>query len=115
MSCVTYEAVDQPPIWEHTSTDDVFIKQLYLAKAYSTVPQHSHEYDHTTLLAVGRLRVWSEKTPTREYSAPAIIHIQAHDKHTFLSLEDGTLAYCIHNVMRQGKVEIHEEHELKVG
>lgn len=114
MSCVNYEAVEQPPVWDRTTTDDVFIKQMYLAKAFTLVPQHSHEYAHTTLLARGKVRVWQDGELLGDFEAPDTILIPAKTKHVFQSLENDTLLYCIHNVMRQGKVEIHETHEFEV-
>lgn len=112
MSCVTYQAAEQPPIWERVTTDDIFIKQLYIAKAGSLVPQHSHKYSHTTLLVKGSVRIWKDLEDLGVFYAPDTILIPAHTKHRFLTLEDDTLLYCIHNVMRQGFVEIAEEHNL---
>lgn len=112
MSCVTFDAVEQPPIWERTTTDDIFIKQLYIEKAFTLVPQHSHEYAHTTLLVAGSVRVWKDGVLLGDFEAPNMVLIPAYAKHTFQSLEGNTLLYCIHNVMRTGKVEIYEEHQL---
>jgi hypothetical protein len=33
-------------------------------------------------------------------------------KHTFESLEDDTILYCIHNLMRSEIVELLEEHQI---
>lgn len=108
MSCDECElCIEQPPNWEHVSVDGVFIKQMYLKDAQTAIPQHSHLYDHTTMLAKGRVRVWVEGTLLGDYEAPAPIFIKAKAKHTFLSLEPDTLLYCIHNETHR---KVHEEH-----
>lgn len=104
--------IEQPPVWEHTASDGIFIKQMYLRHAGTLVPQHAHVYPHTTMLAQGRMRVWKEGVLLGDFVAPAPIFIEAQVKHALMSLEDHTLAYCIHNVSRTGQVEIHAEHQF---
>jgi hypothetical protein len=90
---------------EYIAADGVFIKEIRLPKAGTLVPQHSHEYDHTSYLAKG-----SVLFEGAEIKAPKPIFIPAGKKHTFISLEDDTLILCIHNVARTGVVEVREEH-----
>lgn len=104
--------IEQPPLWEHTSVDGVFIKQMYLEKVGTLIPQHAHRYPHTTMLARGKMRIWKEGVLLGDFEAPFPIYIEARVKHTLMSLEDNTLAYCIHNSSRTGTVEVHEEHQL---
>lgn len=104
--------IEQPPNWEHTSVDGVFIKQMFLKDEGTLVPQHSHRYDHTSMLATGALRVWKDGVYDRDYEAPAPIFIAAKVKHTFQALKPETLVYCVHNASRTGEVEIHELHEF---
>lgn len=107
MSCEACEICEQPPLWEHTSVDGVFIKQMFLKDAGTIVPQHAHVYDHTSMLAVGKIRAWADDELLGEFEAPMPIFIKAKVKHTFLSLVPGTLIYCIHRDMR-----IYAEHQL---
>jgi quercetin dioxygenase-like cupin family protein len=102
---------EQPPIVEIKMADGIFIKQIFLKKKNTYVPQHSHKYDHTSMLAVGSIAVWEGEIFSGEYSAPTGILIKAGIKHTFKTLEDNTLIYCIHNISR-GEVEILEENHL---
>lgn len=105
-------STEQPPDVSFASEDGIFIKQMYLRDALTTVPQHAHEYDHVSMLAVGSVRVWSNGAYVADYKAPCAITIRARTKHTFLSLEPGTTIYCIHNISRTGEVEIHAEHQI---
>lgn len=107
MSCEACEVCI--PDWEHISVDGIFIKQMYLKDAQTAVPQHSHVYDHTTMLAKGRVRVWIEDVLLGDYEAPAPIFIKAKAKHTILSLEPDTLLYCIHN---ESNRKVYEEHQF---
>jgi quercetin dioxygenase-like cupin family protein len=112
MDCGNCRSCEQPPLWEHTMTDGVFIKQMYLKDAGTLVPQHSHAYDHTSMLARGRIRMWKDGEEIGDFSAPQPLFIEAKSKHAFMSLEPETLIYCIHNVSRRGFVQIHEEHQI---
>ena len=87
---------EQPPNWEHSTVDGVFIKQMFLKLKGTVVPQHSHRYDHTSMLATGAVRVWAEGEYLGIFKAPSPIFIKALIKHTFKTLEDNTLIYCIH-------------------
>jgi hypothetical protein len=106
--CTTCGVCEQPPNWEHVAPDGIFIKQMYLKEAGTMIPQHAHAYDHTSMLAKGRIRAWSGDELMGEYEAPAPIFIKARVKHTFLSLEPGTLIYCIH----KSEPVIVEEHQF---
>lgn len=108
MSCTAFNKVEQPPIWDHKTTDDVYIKRLFLKDKFSVVPQHSHEYAHTTLVTKGSVKVYQNDEAGETFTAPAHILIPAKTKHYFVNLEPDTELYCIHNVMRTGKVEVHE-------
>ncbi len=105
---------EQPPIWDHKTPDGVFIKQMLLKDAGTLVPQHAHVYAHTTMLARGKLRVWREAILLGDFEAPCSIFIEARVKHSLLSLEPDTVAYCIHNVSRTGDVEVYAEHQVSV-
>ena len=97
----------------HTA-DDVFIKQMILPSAGFTVPQHSHDHDHTSMVAVGKVRLWKDEELMGDFTAPTGILIKAHCKHTFLSLEP-SIVYCIHNIARAGMVGVESEHQKKGG
>ena len=104
--------VEQPMQVEISMTDGVFIKQIVIPKAGTYVPQHSHTYDHTSMLAVGTMRVWADGLPLGDFDAPKPIQIKAGVKHTMLAMTDGVVFYCIHNVARTGEVDELEHHEF---
>jgi hypothetical protein len=109
------QEIEQPPDISFALTDGIFIKQLFIKSAGSLVPQHSHEYSHVSMLAVGAIRAWCDGVLLGDFVAPHPLHIAALKKHTFQSLVDNTLIYCIHNVSRTGEVDIHEEHQIGEG
>jgi len=106
---------NQPYGIEVYTSDGVFIKEMHIPDAGTVVLQHSHQYDHVSLLATGSVRAWADGVEIGDYVAPKGIEIKAGVKHTFLSLEDETVIYCIHNVARQGDVQILEEHHIVKG
>jgi quercetin dioxygenase-like cupin family protein len=105
-------AAEQPYGVEIHTPDGIFIKQMVIAKAGTYVPQHSHAWDHTSMLAAGAVRVWRDGVIDRDYQAPTGIPIAAGVKHMFMALEDETIVYCIHNISRTGEVEVSDEHQI---
>lgn len=89
--------------------DDIYIKQMVLDRAGIYVPQHSHKYDHASMLASGSIRVWCDDVLVGDFNAPCPISIKAGTKHTFQSLEP-SVVYCIHNISHASSVEIESEH-----
>lgn len=104
-----FESVELPDV-EFTIQDGIFIKQMYLDRAGLYVPQHSHKYDHASMLASGSVRLWKDGELAGDFKAPTPINITAGTKHTFMSLEPNTVIYCIHRTDRHGIVEVDEEH-----
>jgi len=102
----------QPVGVDFALPDGVFIKQYLIPECGCYVPQHSHKYDHTTMLAVGAIRVWCDGVLVGDFDAPMPIMIGAGTKHLFQTLAANTLIYCIHNISRTGEVEIIEEHQI---
>jgi hypothetical protein len=105
------EPIELPDV-EFALADGIFIKQMFLERAGIYVPQHSHEYDHASMVAAGAVRLWRDGELIGDFKAPLPIHIAAGTKHTFMSLEPGTVVYCIHRTDRTGQVEVREEHQL---
>jgi quercetin dioxygenase-like cupin family protein len=103
---------EQPEGVELRMADGIFIKEMRIAKAGTLIPQHSHRYDHTSMVARGAVRVWQGEDELGEFKAPCGLFIKGGEKHLFLALEDETIVYCIHNLAHSGTVEILEEHDL---
>lgn len=111
--CVDLTRAEHQPFGvEVFSADNVFVKQMIIPKAGTYVPQHAHKYDHLTMLAAGSIRVWKDGILQGDRSAPTGIEIPAGVKHMFMSLEDGTVAYCIHNLSRPDFAAVVEEHQI---
>ena len=108
---MTAEKFELPQV-EFALPDGIFIKQMLMEKVGTYVPQHSHSYEHASMLAYGAIRVWQNGELMGDFKAPIPINIPAETKHTFMSLEPNTVVYCIHRIDRTGKVDIHEEHQF---
>lgn len=106
------ELEEQPTTTEIKMADGVFIKSHHVRLAGTFMPQHSHSYDHTSMIARGSVRVWKDGWWQGDYVAPKGLIIEAGTKHTFMTLENDTIIYCIHNISRTGEVEIAEENHL---
>lgn len=74
---------------------NLFSRQMHFESKGDTEFGHTHNHDHLTLLASGRLKVTVEGQDT-EFTAPHMIFIKADKHHILEALEDNTVAYCIH-------------------
>jgi quercetin dioxygenase-like cupin family protein len=68
---------------------------MHFAKAGDIEMGHTHQFDHLTLLAKGKLKVTVEGTAS-EFTAPHMIYIHKDKRHELQALTDDTVAYCIH-------------------
>ncbi len=102
----------QPDSVEIRIFDGIFVKSIVIKHKNVLVPQHSHTYDHASFLATGSIRVWKDGVLLGDFVAPTSLIIPARTKHKFLSLEDNTTIYCIHNIKDAEDVDVAEEHVL---
>lgn len=113
LSDIELEQSAQPDSVEFQLADGIFVKSGHFELAGRIVPQHAHEYDHSTFIATGGVLAWADSEFLGEFDAPCSIFIKAQTKHTFKTTKDNTLILCIHNVSRTGLVDIHELHEVQ--
>lgn len=74
---------------------NLFSRMMYFKHAGDTEIGHTHQFDHLTLLAKGKLKVTVEGS-TSEFIAPHMIYIHKDKIHELVALEPDTVAYCIH-------------------
>jgi quercetin dioxygenase-like cupin family protein len=110
---VKFKRADEQPISTEWHTQDgIFIKSMLVKRAGTFIPQHAHEYAHTSMLAYGSVFLWKDGKLDKQYRAPCAILIDAGVKHLFQALEEGTLIYCIHNLHGAEMVSVLAEHDL---
>jgi quercetin dioxygenase-like cupin family protein len=80
---------------------DVWVRQMHFLNAGDVEMGHTHDFDHTTLLASGALSVKVDGVVT-EFKAPHMILIKAEYEHELTALEPNTVAYCVHAVRNTG-------------
>ena len=105
-------AVEQPDEVSIAIADGMFVKHYRVQKAGTYLPQHSHRYDHVSLVCHGSVRVWVDGRYLGVFAAPKSIEIKANTKHLFEVMEDNTTLACIHRIDRTGEIEIAEEHRI---
>ena len=81
---------------------NLFIRPMCGAKAGDIVTEsHSHNFDHTTSLFKGSLRIEATlrdgTTVVREGKAPSHWLIKANVAHKLTALEDDTVAWCVYS------------------
>lgn len=74
---------------------NLFSRQMHFKNAGDVEHGHTHQFDHLTLLASGRLQVTVEGHVS-EFTAPHMIYIKKDKMHELVALEPNTVAYCIH-------------------
>lgn len=112
ISDIEFLEIAQPDVIDFQLSDGIFIKSALFKSDGSIIPQHSHEYDHSTFIATGSAHVWCDQEYLGEFQSPKSVFIKKLAKHTFMTSSPDTLILCIHNVERTGEIDIHELHEL---
>lgn len=84
---------------------NLYSRMMHFRKAGDTEIGHTHQFDHLTLLAKGKLKVTVEGVAT-EFTAPHMIYIKADKVHELVALADETVAYCIHALRDKENNEI---------
>lgn len=74
---------------------NLFSRMMYFKNVGDVEHGHTHQFDHLTLLAAGKLQVTVEGRVS-EFSAPHMIYIKKDKMHELVALEPNTVAYCIH-------------------
>jgi quercetin dioxygenase-like cupin family protein len=74
---------------------NLYSRMMRFKKAGEVEVGHTHQFDHLTLLAKGRLKVTVDGVST-EFTAPHMIYIHKDKVHELVALVDDTVAYCIH-------------------
>jgi len=80
---------------------NVFIRPNTLKIAGEFTDGHEHNFDHTTIVFTGSVRVEAVypdgKTRTQEFYAPAHFLVKAHAHHKIIALEDNTVFWCVYS------------------
>jgi quercetin dioxygenase-like cupin family protein len=84
---------------------NLFSRMMHFAKAGDVEIGHTHQFDHLTLLAKGKLKVTVEGLST-DFTAPHMIYIHKDKVHELEALTDETVAYCIHALRDKENNEI---------
>lgn len=74
---------------------NLYSRMMHFRKAGDIEIGHTHQFDHLTLLAKGKLKVTVEGVVS-EFTAPHMIYIHKDKVHELEALTDETVAYCIH-------------------
>jgi quercetin dioxygenase-like cupin family protein len=93
---------------------NLYSRMMWFAKAGDIEVGHTHQFDHLTLLAKGKLKVTVEGIAT-EFTAPHMIYIHKDKKHELEALADETVAYCIHALRDKNNNEILDPSMIPAG
>lgn len=91
---------------------NVFIRPIALAKAGEKMDGHTHNFDHTTIVFTGAVRV-VKRRPTNQMDAsgrpimvvvseknlkaPASILIEANAHHEITAIENNSVLWCVYS------------------
>lgn len=74
---------------------NLFSRMMHFEKAGDIEIGHTHQFDHLTLLAKGKLKVTVDGVAS-DFTAPHMIYIHKDKVHELEAITDETVAYCIH-------------------
>lgn len=102
------------PVVQIACVENLFSRMMHFANAGDVEIGHTHQFDHLTLLAKGKLKVTVDGIAT-EFTAPHMIYIRKDKVHELLALAPGTVAYCIHALRDKETNEILDPSMIPVG
>lgn len=77
----------------------LFIREVDLCCKGSSIPGHTHDFDHVTFFMEGTTRVigykGDEQVFDREITAPAYFLIEKDIRHELHAVSNGALAWCV--------------------
>ena len=83
---------------------NLYSRMMHFKNAGDTEHNHTHSFDHLTLLAAGSVKCVVDDKETI-FKAPHMIFIHKDKMHAFTALEDNTVAYCIHPMRIGERIE----------
>lgn len=93
---------------------NLYSRMMRFEKAGDIEVGHTHQFDHLTLLAKGKLKVTVEGVSS-EFTAPHMIFIHKDKVHELEALTDETVAYCIHALRDKDNNEILDPSMIPAG
>lgn len=93
---------------------NLFSRMMHFKRVGDIEVGHTHQFDHLTLLAKGKLKVTVEGVAT-EFTAPHMIYIHKDKVHELEAITDETVAYCIHALRDRNNAEILDPSMIPVG
>ncbi len=84
---------------------NVLIRPMYLHKAGDEIQGHSHNFDHTSIVFYGAVRIEAKapdgrefarefKSPRPDWGGPSHALIKAEVIHKLIATEDDTIVWC---------------------
>jgi hypothetical protein len=83
---------------------NLYSRMMHFKNIGDTEHNHTHSFDHLTLLAAGSVKCVVDDKETI-FKAPHMIFIHKDKMHAFTALEDNTVAYCIHPMRIGERIE----------
>jgi quercetin dioxygenase-like cupin family protein len=76
---------------------NIYIRMMNFKNAGDVEHGHTHEFDHTSFLTRGSVRLTVDGI-VKEFTAPHMILIAKNKEHEVVALEDDTIVCCIHGL-----------------
>jgi quercetin dioxygenase-like cupin family protein len=93
---------------------NLYSRMMRFKNAGDTEVGHTHQFDHLTLLAKGKLKVTVEGVSS-EFTAPHMIYIHKDKVHELKAMTDETVVYCIHALRDKENNEILDPSMIPAG
>lgn len=96
MRAMPRETFGVPQFEELLETEGgICVRVMKLEKIGYMIPQHSHDFGHTTLIANGAAALFVDGVFQKDLYAPAVQYVRPHVDHVYQALMDNTILACI--------------------
>jgi len=78
------------------ASGNIYIRPVHLARAGDECGNHAHNFDHTTIILKGAVRIAKDGID-QEFFAPSHCLIEKGIRHLIVALEDDTEFWCVYS------------------
>jgi len=97
-----------------TCVSNLWLRQMVFKNKGDRNEEHTHNYDHITLLTTGSVKVTVDGKST-EFTAPQMIYVKQGKVHHIEALEDNTIAFCVHALRDNETGDILDPSQVPLG
>lgn len=93
-----FKVLGEPLVERIEEVCGIYFRSVLLKEIGTVVPLHTHDHDHATFVANGKVRAWADGVLLGDFEAGSAFEVKAGKEHLFRALEPNTRTVCVHDI-----------------